>query len=90
MRGRWPASIAPAAAWNGKVALLLKTIQAGVEAGEFKLVPGNRVERLAYQCWVTVHGMAMLLVTHFYQNEGEIEVINFEVLKAVIAELKST
>ncbi len=40
--------------------ILLKAIQRGLDEGIFKVQPGYELYEMAYACWVTVHGIAML------------------------------
>jgi len=44
--------------------LLLDAIRRGVEAGVFHQRPGFDVLTIAYAAWATVHGLAMLRMTH--------------------------
>lgn len=44
--------------------ILLHAIRRGVESGLFKQRPGFDVLSMAYAAWATVHGLALLRVTH--------------------------
>lgn len=44
--------------------ILLQAIRRGVEAGAFKERPGFDILTIAYAAWATVHGLAMLRITH--------------------------
>lgn len=45
---------------DSNLAALVGFVQAGVDAGAFALPEGYSVLMLAMQCWITIHGMAMM------------------------------
>jgi AcrR family transcriptional regulator len=51
--------------------LVVQTVQAGVDAGVFRVRPGFGVEQMAYGVWVMAHGMAMLQQTHLQQFQTD-------------------
>ena len=52
-------------------AVVLRAVQASVDAGEFNAIEGYGTQEIAYGLWVIAHGMAMLQQTHLqaYQDD---------------------
>lgn len=67
---------------------LMIIVQTGVESGEFKLESDDAIIKVAYRLWVLVHGMAMLLITHFQENSTEIARLNQQIIETTVATLR--
>jgi len=60
--------------------LLLDAIRRGVAEGVFQQRPGFDVMAMAYAAWATVHGLAMLRVTHLQGYPMDFDAADEEVL----------
>ncbi|MCB9456935.1 MAG: TetR/AcrR family transcriptional regulator [Anaerolineaceae bacterium] len=63
---------------------LIAIIQTGIETGEFKPREGYSSRTIAYHCWVTVHGLAMLQTTILQDEVKDVQIMSHQILKAVI------
>lgn len=66
------------------MAALLQIVQFGIEAGEFKLTDQYPARTIAYHCWVTVHGLAMLQTTLLKDEIDAMQTMTHQILRAVI------
>lgn len=80
----------PSAATSGEqrqVAMrtLLYIIQAGIASGEFTEKKDYDAAAIAYHCWATVHGIALLQNTVLLQERNDLFAVSRTILKKVIA-----
>jgi AcrR family transcriptional regulator len=69
--------------------VLMLMVQTGVESGEFKPGKDAAIAGIAYRLWVLVHGMAMMLVTHFQAKvTEEVTNLNRQIIELTIADLR--
>jgi AcrR family transcriptional regulator len=60
-------------------------VREGVEQGYFRLPPGYTPEMMAFQCWITVHGMAMLKLGIMHGAREEFGALCDQLLEAILA-----
>lgn len=64
---------------------LTKIIQDGVESGHFKLNSGFTPVSLAFQMWITSHGIAMLRLTTMRNQREEFDALVDQIMSSYIA-----
>jgi AcrR family transcriptional regulator len=60
-------------------------VREGVEQDYFRLPPGYTPEMMAFQCWITVHGMAMLKLGIMHGAREEFGAFCNQLLDAIVA-----
>ncbi len=66
---------------------LATLIQEGVESGDLKLPPGYTPLMMAFQLWISVHGIAMLKLTLMRNAHAEFDTLCDQIIKAFIGSI---
>ncbi len=69
---------------NVTMQALNQIVQMGIESGEFRPTDAYPARTIAYHCWVTVHGLAMLHTTILKDEIDEMQTMTRQILSAVI------
>lgn len=64
--------------------LLLETVSIAIGAGELKVTNGRDAEAMAYGLWATVHGMAMLQLSHLEGFSADFLTADRRTLEALV------
>ena len=81
----WPAYLD--VAWP--FTLIVKTVQAAVDAGEIRPAPGLDAAGTAYAFWALVHGFATLQAGHLANLEGDFESMHAAAIEDFVAGLRA-
>ncbi len=63
---------------------LIRAVQQGVDAGYFKLPEGYTPQLMAFQFWITVHGMVMLRISLMRDAGAEFDQLCHQIIKAAV------
>jgi AcrR family transcriptional regulator len=74
---------------DSSYALLLRALQRGIEAGDYKTRPGYTLHEMGYNAWSLVHGMAMLRLTHLQEYDTDFETADRQSLITFVYGLKA-
>jgi AcrR family transcriptional regulator len=69
--------------------ILLKTVQAASEAGEFQATDEQAVESIAYSLWALMHGRAMLELTFLKNFQADFDAVHRWAMETFINGLKA-
>lgn len=67
--------------------MLAQAVADGIAAGVFKPRQGYGLDEMAYHCWATVHGLAMLRVHHLRNAKQDLDVIQRRILEELVRSL---
>jgi AcrR family transcriptional regulator len=79
-----PSQVTRAENRDNTMQALLAIIEYGVATGEFKPREGYPARTIAYHCWITVHGLAMLQTTILQDEIEHVQAMSRQILRAVI------
>jgi AcrR family transcriptional regulator len=64
--------------------MLVRAVADGIDAGVFKSREGYGLDEMAYHCWATVHGLAMLRVNHLRNAKQDLDAIERRILEELV------
>jgi hypothetical protein len=81
-------SLEEAAADDSPYGILLRTVQAAIEAGEFRVGPQCGAEGIAYSFWTLMHGRAMLQLTFLKNFQADFDTVHRWAMEVFIKGLR--